>query len=497
MPQPQHGRPSIGDWIHVREQSERPSREIWYSPTKDITAIRSKDWIEYRDHSSGIYYSYDASEQILYRVPEYQPHRATHYFQTAEGLSLLLQSDKLPENPLELLFPDERGTESEVVTQSLNKIDRADNQWLEYRLTLRSAGTPDAAHWVFHAEPDSKVLRFARATATTDGKEFIYELQFDYPDTGPADIYALGVPRTAQLIDRELPKKIQQIVNTLRIGRQRMDDYRAIVAERMVGSRHMWWLGERNMIMYRKGDKFRVDTAHWFGGLTDYAMVEKPPDDTDMEAWWRERVDAFMYFPYHLSSDSMVQHINAEVATESDGQECWRVKSIDARKECGKPGDIFPPYYSRTPEFACRPPLGIPNQNRKPTVMPSSADGPEETILLEVRESGRMPTCCGPNCDTGRPQPNLHRFWLDPARDFVVARFDMVYQRDSGDEELVHSTRIDELDQSPNGTWYATRMRIKAVPPVKHDEIFHFYMDFDVDLPDSLFDPPKVGDRLS
>jgi hypothetical protein len=74
---------------------------------------------------------------------------------------------------------------------------------------------------------------------------------------------------------------------------------------------------------------------------------------------------------------------------------------------------------------------------------------------------------------------------------------DMVRVDDSGHEELVHSTRIEEFDRSPGGTWYATRMRIKAVPPVEHDEVFHFYMDFDIDLHDSLFDPPNVGDRLS
>ena len=33
-------------------------------------------------------------------------------------------------------------------------------------------------------------------------EEFIYEEEFDYPETGPADIYALGIPSTASVIDK-------------------------------------------------------------------------------------------------------------------------------------------------------------------------------------------------------------------------------------------------------------------------------------------------------
>ena len=298
MSQTQHSRQSIGDWIHVREHGDRMDREVWYSPTKDISAARSKDWIEYHDHSSGIYYSFDANERTLYRVPEYEPLRSTHYLAMMESIQQVLQENELPADPLKCLDPAGYKREAmEFVTHSLDQSREDGGESLDYHLTVRRPGTPDLAEWLFRADADTKVLRLARATGTSDGKEFAYEMHFDYSASGPADIYQLGVPRSAKLIDRVLPKEIQQIVDTLRIGRQRMDDYRAIVVPRMVGSDSIWWLGHENMIMYRKGDNFRVDTAHWFGGLTDYAMVEKPPDDIDMEAWWRERVKAYEIVP--------------------------------------------------------------------------------------------------------------------------------------------------------------------------------------------------------
>ncbi|MEX2091208.1 MAG: hypothetical protein WD971_00950, partial [Pirellulales bacterium] len=90
----------------------------------------------------------------------------------------------------------------------------------------------------------------------------------------------------------------------------------------------------------------------------------------------------------------------------------------------------------------------------------------------------------------------VYRFWLDPAREFAVVRWDMLVVGDSGKEEVQSSTVVEQLKQSPKGIWYATRFRVKAVPPVENDEVVDIYVDFDVDLMDSLFEPPKVGDVM-
>jgi hypothetical protein len=487
-------RGTFGDWIYVRVTGGCGAHESWYSPTKDVSAIRSDSRIEFRDHGSAVEYSFDMREQVLYRVPEYQPRRSTDFLGLAESVQQAFRAGGLPDDPMNLLaFMGPKPDEIHFTGHSLRRTE--DDRSLEYRITFQRRGTPDIGEYVFRLD-DALLLRTMHITGTWDGKQHTQAMEFEYPACGPGDVYALGVPRSAKLVDRTLPKEIQQVDDALRLGRRLMDNYRAIVVPQFDYPKGIGWLGERNMIIYRNGDKFRVDTAHWFGGLFDYAMVEKPAGDTDMAAWWRQRVDVFMYFPFYLDTDAMVYHVQARVTTDSDANEYWEAESVDARKEYGKPGDLLPAYYSRMPEFVCRPPLGIPSENREATLTPA-ADGPQQTILLEVRASGRMPTCNGPSCDTGQPQPNLHRFWLDPSRDFVVVRFDMVFLADSGEEELVHSMLIEELAQSPGGTWYARRMRTKAVPPVEYDEVFDFYLDFDFDVPDSLFEPPKVGQRLS
>ena len=62
--------------------------------------------------------------------------------------------------------------------------------------------------------------------------------------------------------------------------------------------------------------------------------------------------------------------------------------------------------------------------------------------------------------------------------------------RDSSKQE-VNSTIIEEMSKSPQGTWYATRIRRRATHA--GSQIIDLYVDFNVDLPDSLFEPPSPG----
>ena len=69
---------------------------------------------------------------------------------------------------------------------------------------------------------------------------------------------------------------------------------------------------------------------------------------------------------------------------------------------------------------------------------------------------------------------------------------------DGSGKETVHSTIIDKMAKSPQGTWYATRIRNKGAIRTPStgktsDQIIDIYVDFNADLPDSLFEPPAPG----
>ena len=323
--------------------------------------------------------------------------------------------------------------------------------------------------------------------AMHDGKAYRRETLFEYPETGPSDIYDLGVPRSATIVDRVPSDRLRQILDTLRADRQRMDNYRVLVVATMPDS-EAWWLNDRPKVMYRKGNKFRVDLPSWIG---DYPTCDKPAEVVDMEAWWKQRAAQFTYVPFYISDESSVHLVSVQPATDENGATHLVVEKVETRPEHGTPGNIFPPYWSRLPDFACRPPMGVPSQDCEPVIIETPQDGPAGTILLEVRLSSRMLTCSG-----SRPQPNVHRFWLDPRKDFVALRSDMVNVQEGTEETLVHSESIEEVSRAPNGTWYASRLRQKAIPPVSFDEVVYFYVEFDAGLPDSLFELPRIGQRL-
>jgi hypothetical protein len=478
-------------WVHVSTtEGNDETRELWYSPIDDISASRGKDWVEYYDHKLKVYYSYDVEKNVLYRVPEYMPRRASQFVEIAEALRLVLNgnppADK-PFNNLKFLGPE--GSKMELLEQSTKRVEEGGRQWVDYRLKVRHSGTPDPVDLLFRVDPTTSLPHFCRVEGKWQGTQITTEQRIDYPDRGPRSVYELGVPQSAKLVDRVPTNDIVRILDTIRAGRQRMDDYRAIVASRMDAPDYQWWNNDFPMIFYRKGDKTRVDNARWTGG---YPYAEKPADGEDMEKWWRNRAKDFLFCPLYITHGPTVYEIKTRGAKNPDGTTRFKAESVEKRDTNQLPSDVIPPYYSRTPEFVCRPPLGIPQQSLEPIIETKPGSGPAGSILLRVARSGRVPGA--PGKIPARIQlPDVWRYWLDPKRDYVALRYDMVGENDSGQEQSLASTVIEELKQSPRGIWYATRFRVKAVPPVQHDQIFNVYMDFDATLPDSVFEPPAAG----
>ncbi len=477
-------------WIHISDTDVNgEKREIWYSTMNDISATCDKGWIEYFDHKLKIHYSYDIGEKVLYRVPESVPRRADGYAEVAETLRLLLQAPRPANKPFDnLKFLGRVGADMELIDQSSSRVEEGGREWLDFHLTARHPKLPDPVTFLFRVDPKTKLPELCRVEGKWEGKPVSMEQRFEYPQRGPASVYELGVPQTAKLVDRVPSEDIGRIIEALRAGRQKMDDYRAIVVSRMEGD-DSWWYSEP-MMLYRKGDKTRVDNTTWTG---QFPRVDKPNDGVNLEEWWRKRAKDFVYYPLYITKASAQYLIRTQGAEGSDDIKRLQVKSVEHTEINGSPGEVFPPYYSRSPEFVCRPPLGIPQQSFEPVIEASPGDGPAGSILLRVAQSGRVP---GAAKETPR-QPDTYRFWLDPKRDYVVSRWDMVGSGEDGKEEILSSMVMEEFKQSPRGVWYASRFRVKAVAPVEHDQVFDAFMDFDADLPDSLFEPPSVGQVLS
>ena len=292
-------------------------------------------------------------------------------------------------------------------------------------------------------DPTTNLLQHCRFSGIQDGKPASREgRRFTFTlKAGPADIYDLGVPKSAKYVDRMPTDELQQIQETLQAGRQRMDDYRAIFANMSEGHDYMWWT-ERPMIWYRKGNKFRGDyVAGWDGELV---AIERPAEGEDIETWWRERVKHLRFFTQSVTRDSTTFTSNWKNVTDPHGTEHVRIVSV-SRIDYDTPAEaMFPAEWSMRPEFVCRPPIGIGGSDHVSTIDRNPSDGPAGCILLRVRRT----TTAGRMKDRNAAGlPDEWRFWLDPERDYIVMREEMILRDEQGTEKLLLTTL---LKKQPN-----------------------------------------------
>jgi hypothetical protein len=485
-------------WIHVQmaysdEANGKGAGEAWYSPAMAISAQRSHDSIEYHDHRLEVFYTYDLKEQLLYRVPDDGRAQSTHYEGMIESLAVLVKEGRVLEKPLDKLdFLGPEREQMKVIDQEMANVTEGDRRWVDYRMTVSGVQWAQPARMLFRVDADTKLPRLCRIEGQrVGGKPMTSEQQFDYPENGPADIYDLGVPQTAQLVDRVPAGDLKRILATIRAGRERMDDYRAVFVMHMEGMDYAWWL-DFPSIWYRKGDKFRADSVCGWTG--DLSAIKRPEAGEDLGAWWRERVKFFQFYPQTVMCGSTTYRCETKNVKDPDGSEHREIAAVNRYEQNSLPGEAIPVEWSMLPEFACRPPLGIGGPHFQPVLNLKPEGGPDGCILLTVRhtsDEGRINK-------KGIGLPDENRFWLDPQRDYIVMRFDWLTRNEAGEEQVFECDTVEEAAKSPRGVWYATKIR-RSFPSQRDangnfaDQIYQLYVDFDVDLPDALFDPPVTG----
>jgi len=134
--------------------------------------------------------------------------------------------------------------------------------------------------------------------------------------------------------------------------------------------------------------------------------------------------------------------------------------------------------------------MGIGDEHKEPMLDLQPDEGPSGCIILSVGHTTKE----GRVNEKGIGLADGIRYWLDPQRDYIVMRWDSVVRDEKGQEKIIESDRVEETARSPQGVWFATKIRRKnpsrdgKSKPI--DQVYHIYVDFDAELPDSLFEPP-------
>ena len=268
-------------WIHMKAVAgEGQSQESWISFSRNICAMRNDNLVQYADFGPGIQYEYDLPQKKIYRLSVHEGDAED--FKSAEGqFQAIFRGAAIREGDFFRL---------RIVRQRQQTVTEQGRRWILYELELEpQAGGLEppieipTISMVIRVNPEKMLPDSATITLGNfkvpqpDSKAVTreavkVEVAFDYPAEGPADIYALGVPRDAPVEDRMPPPDLDRIIKIVQQHRRDFGNYLAIAggnSEPRSGIVHL---------IRCKGDKFRVDD-----GIGDTRHVGS---GDEMEKWW-------------------------------------------------------------------------------------------------------------------------------------------------------------------------------------------------------------------
>ena len=229
--------------------------------------------------------------------------------------------------------------------------------------------------------------------------------------------------------------------------------------------------------IWRAGNRWRIEQAFDPVGQLRLQEEGRGAHDADPAKWWLAKVDQLRFAPL----------------TVSDGKDDYRFKlafkdgitaeiaSVKKERPVGFPDDLMP-RIEALPEFRGHPPMGFPSPDVEAKFDPKPASGPRDTVLIEVQYTGTDPNLA------------MHffsksRYWVDPLRNHLVMRTEMVRTREGVEKTDVYV--IEKVARSPRGFWYPTEIRrlnaIRHQDGKQEDQVFRYYLDFDALIPDSIF----------
>lgn len=482
-------------WIHLRAKlDDGKVRDNWISIPQQKSAFCVGPTAQYIDLRGDLQFDYDESRGTVVRAP----HRS---IQSSESMFALFQQLVQGKQPI----VDEVEHAKVIDTRSRTVIETG-KEWLDVEMTLQyNAHDPvikSLARLEFRVDPATKLPKTMTLSILDGGANYPADAQrrlvyqIDYPDEGPADIYALGIPRDAKLDDRVPSDDTSLALKAIAAGRRDFDPYYAIVFHADKSSDQPF-NAFPSTVVWRRGNQVRVEVCMPFEEYTPYS--EKPAGTSDL-TWWKQQLKHFHFLP-RVVCDGKTSY-RAEIGPP-DAQGKRRVSSwiplASIRKGEFLSDDLhISPERGRMPEFYAYP-------------LVESSD--ITTVQLEPAATPELPRGSLLTYSVTVPHPNAYhrtRIWLDGDRGYVATRKILDHLEGPGGQgdglsaaesredsicvEDQHSMR--NFERSPKGFWYPTLVirESRINDPKKADgapEVHYlstsFLLDFDAEMPNSFF----------
>lgn len=464
--------------------------EDWMSFSRDVSAQRHGDFVRFSDHRLNVTYVFDAKERTLTRR---------------------LDPDANGKNGADRGFADIfqqvcRGAEKlnlaaagvELVEQKRGSVTKHGRTWQTYDLAIRivDAGVVDEKPIVrvtFLVDPQTHLPHYL-VMSEPSMKPPSIEMELSYPESGPIDIYSLGVPRDAKLVDLVPIGDIRRVIAEIKSSAERFESHLALNV--MSDAESPWYVGTP-FAVWRKGTSQR--TVY---GLVDADSLspKAPTSDVDQRMWWNKRWTELFQVPHEICDGSTFWNNAAQPAGWQDQPNkpnpiTWKRATWPRPKWTSRP-ERSPWPASTSPLFVAYPQnlADFHALRWEPVLDLDPADGPMDTVKIILRTGS-----------TGTPSGE-ERYWIDTQRSHMVVRHESVTFDASQTvpmEVVNQSEVVEKADRSPQGIWYPTFIRHISVIGQNGEKkktietITRHYLDFDVKFTADLFKPvERPGETL-
>jgi hypothetical protein len=462
-------------WVHGKiVDPPGHSGEMWFSAGRQIVAHTEEGSVIFDDLAQGVRAEYDPKKKVIVRTSLSELLK-----QDARSFQGVFAAILRGETKLGSPFA---GAHASDLNQTMRRVDEGGRQWLEYELNVDFGIVSHRI--VFRVDPQARLpVSMDLTLLKSDGKKVDEQpeqikIAFDYPDDGPADIFALGVPRTTPVDDRVPTGDLARIVAGVRAGRTRFPTRYVAVVTNTSCLPNEERLGYPYLV-FRDGDRWRRECGVFHTRKEAEELMLKPsvlpPDQAKAVAWWRTRVH---FKPMEFCDGKAIY---CESAKSKAGSEWKLIDKVARGSGLGYLHTEFMPGL-----IGYRLTEGAPEMRVELDAHPK--ESPSGAILVTAHYSGR---------DLHRPQ--TLRYWIDPARSYLTVREDVLYSKvPAGAKSQPPRDQIrvvEQAAQTPNGIWYPTVIRDKGhwdfdnSKTYRHDDVWRYYLDFGADIPEAVFQP--------
>ncbi len=438
-------------WLHVTFTGENKLQglkydyEIWLSPVREVRILKvpSGPRVYWSDYLKRERTAFDPVSNTVTLSYEYECDQFKKSF---------AQNVEPPWSYVSPMFDPEVITSS-MITERSEVFDGRDAR--VYGLTrTEKEGT---LHFEIMADTNDNLPIAITMQAIDSNGAVLYHIEgrCDYPDQGPSDIYELGVPQDAKVID-ELPRPgAEELLEICRKFRSNFTSYVIIVMLESSSRIHQIDLN------YIKGDTFKAG-QYFKANQFVYTFEGKDEDRLNEKI-----AEGF---------DSLLEWIRGENETMLMSIDLWDGSHRHLVRRNNKPA------YQKSRDLgATRDIYGYAWPYAQPAGMIVENEYASENSLICLRAYGSL-------------------FYFDPEHDYICMRREYMkdYADGNGAYQLIRE--VTEVAQTEEGWWYPRRMALVKVNKNAEGEeisrqttcVDHIYLKIVSEFPADIFEADNL-----